>query len=103
MALVFSARRRRFVPSQWPGVQVCSLHDHHGGGGSALFRMQAGAAIAEHAHPLGEHTYVVSGRARFGDQEVGPGDVLWTQPGESHAVVALTDVEFLGVAPPESG
>ncbi len=101
MALVFSAHRRRFTPSQWPGVDVCALHDHPYGGGSALFRMRAGAVVSEHDHPLGEHTYIVSGRARFGTEEVGPGDVLWTQPGERHVVVALTEVEFLGVAPPE--
>jgi quercetin dioxygenase-like cupin family protein len=63
--------------------------------------MREGAQISAHDHPCGEHTYVVSGRARFGAREVQAGDVLWTEPGERHVVVALTDVEFLGVAPPE--
>jgi quercetin dioxygenase-like cupin family protein len=101
VADLFAGAQRRFVPSVWPGVEVCSLHDHPEGGGSALFRMRAGASIHEHAHPRGEHTYVIRGRARFGDREVETGDVLWTHPGERHTVVAVTDVEFLGVAPPE--
>ena len=63
--------------------------------------MQPGATITSHDHPRGEHTYVIFGRARFGNHEVSAGDVVWTEAGEVHTVVALTEVEFLGVAPPE--
>lgn len=98
---MFAKSSQRFVPSGWPGVEVCNLVDHAKGGGSALFRMQAGSRIRWHEHPRGEHTYVVSGRARFGDRELEAGDVLWTEPGEAHEVCAITDAVFLGVAPPE--
>jgi quercetin dioxygenase-like cupin family protein len=100
VARVFAKASQRFVSSGWPGVEVCELVDHPGGGGSALFRMQAGARIPRHAHPRGEHTCILSGRARFGERDLEAGDVLWTEPGEAHEVCAITDVLFLGVAPP---
>jgi quercetin dioxygenase-like cupin family protein len=100
VAQLFPRADRRFFATQWAGVDVCRFRDHPGGGGSALFRMRAGAVIQLHDHPRGEHTFIVSGQARFGEIELGPGDVLWTSPGESHVVEAITAVEFIGIAPP---
>lgn len=77
-----------------------SLHRHDDGGASALFRMQAGAEIPLHNHLVGEHTYVIEGELEFGTTLVRAGDVLWTEPGETHVVRALSDALFLGVAPP---
>lgn len=85
----------------WPGVEVADLHRHEGGGGAAFFRLRPGSKIPEHIHVAGEHTYVIEGRLRFGETELGPGDALWTHPGEQHEVQALTTALFLGVAPPK--
>jgi len=67
--------------------------------GAALFRMRAGAVIDVHAHPNGEHTYIVEGEGMFNDLHVRAGDVVYTHPTETHQVRALTELVFLGMAP----
>jgi quercetin dioxygenase-like cupin family protein len=47
-----------------------------------------------------EHTYVIEGELQMGDVRVRAGDALWSEPGETHVVHAITDALFLGVAPP---
>ena len=86
------------MASPWPGVQLCRTGDH-ARSGAALFRMRAGAVIEQHDHPAGEHTYIIEGEAMFGPLHVRAGDALYTRPGESHRVEALTDVVFIGMAP----
>ncbi len=98
MAELYASQVRRWLPSQWPGVEASATGDHVHSGAS-LFRMQAGAVIAWHVHPQGEHTYMVQGEAMFGDMHVRAGDVVYTAPGEGHEVRALTNAVFLGVAP----
>lgn len=98
MASHYPREERRWQPAKWAGVEACGTGDHPYSGAS-LFRMAAGARIDWHEHPRGEHTYVIAGEAMFGTQRVGAGDVLYTLPGEGHAVEALTDVVFFGVAP----
>ncbi len=98
VARVWTDRERRWC-AQSPGVECSDLHRHADGGGAALFRMRCGATIPEHNHVLGEHTYVIEGRIRFGSQVVEAGDAMWTEPGERHDVEALTDAMFVGVAP----
>lgn len=98
MAQHFPAAARRWVPSQWPGVERTDVGDHDFSGAS-LFRMEAGAIISLHEHPHGEHTYIIEGEAMFGDLHVRAGDALYTLPGEVHEVRALTRVVFLGAAP----
>lgn len=95
---VWRAAERRWLPSDWPGVERCQLGDD-AHGGSALFRMQAGATISLHDHPRGEHTLILEGEAMFGDVHVKAGDALHTMPGERHEVRALTPVLFIGTAP----
>lgn len=99
MAKVFRHDARLWQPL-YPGVEAMDLHRHEHGGGAALFRMRAGAVIPLHDHVLGEHTYVIEGELEFGTTRLGTGDALWTEPGETHVVRALSDALFLGVAPP---
>jgi quercetin dioxygenase-like cupin family protein len=101
MARVWRRDARAWDPL-YPGVTTMDLHRHADGGGAALFRMQAGAEIPLHDHVLGEHTYVIEGELEFGTTRVSAGDILWTEPGETHVVRALSDALFLGVAPPQS-
>ena len=69
-------------------------------GASVTF--EPGARTAWHSHPLGQTLVVTAGcgRAqRWGDdvQEIRPGDVIWTPPGEKHwhgatATTAMTHI-----------
>jgi quercetin dioxygenase-like cupin family protein len=100
MATIWRHDEREWEPL-YPGVTTMSLHRHDDGGGAALFRMQAGAQVPLHDHSVGEHTYVIEGDLEFGAHRLRAGDALWTEPGESHTVRAITDALFLGVAPPK--
>lgn len=99
MPEVYGRESRRWIPAH-EGVEYTDLHRHEPGGGAALFRLQPGARIPMHDHPRGEHTYVIEGTLEFGDVRVSAGDALWTEPGESHEVRAITHAMFVGVSPP---
>ena len=56
---------------------------------SALVTFEPGARSAWHSHPLGQTLLVTAGRGlaqRWGGpiEEIRPGDVIWTPPGEKH-------------------
>jgi len=57
----------------------------------AAFRVKAGTVFQPHAHPGWENLTVLSGRWQVGGQELGPGDVATTAPGEEHEERALED------------
>ena len=55
----------------------------------ASVTFEPGARSAWHSHPLGQALVVTAGRGRvqnLGEQieEIHPGDVVWTAPGEKH-------------------
>jgi quercetin dioxygenase-like cupin family protein len=55
----------------------------------ASVTFEPGARSAWHSHPLGQTLVITAGRGRvqnWGDQieEIHPGDVVWTPPGEKH-------------------
>ncbi len=100
MATVWKHDERVWTP-MGPGVAYMDLHRHAEGGGAAMFRMRAGATIPLHDHVRGEHTYVIEGELQLGQLRVSAGDALWTEPGETHVVVAITDAIFIGIAPPK--
>jgi quercetin dioxygenase-like cupin family protein len=50
---------------------------------------EPGARTAWHSHPLGQHLIVTAGSGRVQNwdgpvQEIRPGDVVWSPPGEKH-------------------
>lgn len=56
---------------------------------SASVTFDPGARTAWHTHPLGQTLIVTSGLGRVQRQggpieEIGPGDVVWFEPGEKH-------------------
>ncbi len=56
-------------------------------GASVTF--EPGARTAWHSHPLGQTLIVTAGRGRVQRwsgpiEEIGPGDVIWFEPGEKH-------------------
>lgn len=68
----------------------------------ALVTFEPGARSAWHSHPLGQTLIVTAGSGwvqAWGQtvQEIGPGDVIWTPPGEKHwhgakATTSLTHI-----------
>ena len=77
---------RRWLPSGFPGVEMCQLHGGEQGGGSVLMRFGAGASFPAHEHPGGEELLVLEGSVRLGDAVLDQGDYQWTPPGEIHDV-----------------
>ncbi len=57
--------------------------------GGATVSFEPGARTAWHTHPLGQTLFVTAGsgraqRAGGPIEEIGPGDVVWIEPGEKH-------------------
>lgn len=69
------------------------------GAGSFLMRFAAGSRSPAHSHPGGEEIYVISGAGRIDDLAFGPGDLIYTPPGESHTLHAQTDVTIHVILP----
>ncbi|HWA63514.1 MAG TPA: cupin domain-containing protein [Caulobacteraceae bacterium] len=73
------------------GVTLAALN-MTGGAGSFLMRYEPGSRSPTHTHPGGEEIYVVSGEGRLDDIAFGPGDHIFTPPGEGHTLHARTEV-----------
>jgi len=71
----------------------------------ASVTFEPGARTAWHSHPLGQTLVVTAGRGRvqnWGKQmeEIHPGDVVWTAPGEKHwhgaaPTIAMTHISIV--------
>jgi quercetin dioxygenase-like cupin family protein len=88
--------------SEWrpvrEGVTLTSLRMQHGAG-TFLMRYEPGSRSPTHTHPGGEEIYVVSGKGRLDDLTFGPGDFIFTPPGEGHTLHAETEVLIHVVLP----
>jgi quercetin dioxygenase-like cupin family protein len=73
------------------GVTATSLR-MVGGKGTFLMRYEPGSRSPTHTHPGGEEIFVVSGSGRLDDLAFGPGDFIYTPPGEGHTLHAETEV-----------
>jgi quercetin dioxygenase-like cupin family protein len=80
-------------PAEWftGNVHIDPLHqaDTPARVSVASVTFEPGARTAWHSHPLGQTLVVTAGRGRvqnWGNQmeEIHPGDVVWTAPGEKH-------------------
>jgi quercetin dioxygenase-like cupin family protein len=80
-------------PAEWftGNVRIDPLHqaDAPARVSVASVTFEPGARTAWHSHPLGQTLVVTTGRGRvqnWGKQmeEIQPGDVVWTAPGEKH-------------------
>lgn len=78
-------------PIRYPGCYIKTLFvDPKKGHLTVLLRMDPGAVLPDHEHPLVEQTYVLEGR--LVDKEgpeaglsVGPGQFVWRPAGSRHA------------------
>ncbi|MDH5537909.1 MAG: cupin domain-containing protein, partial [Rhizobacter sp.] len=64
------------------------------GGRSSVVRLAKGARFPKHAHHGTEEVVVLAGSVAIGGVELHQGDYLFTEPGEEHDVVALSDAEI---------
>ena len=80
------------------GVTLTSLRMQQGAG-TFLMRYEPGSRSPTHTHPGGEEIYVVSGKGRLDDLAFGPGDFIFTPPGEGHTLHAETEVLIHVVLP----
>jgi len=69
------------------------------GAGSFLMRFEAGSRSPAHGHPGGEEIFVLAGAGRIDDLAFGPGDLIYTPPGESHTLHAHTEVTIHVILP----
>src|SRR5207248_2548999 len=81
------------------GVYFAGLHASGKNAGTGFFKWDEGAYSGTHHHPGGEEVYVISGKLRVGDLTLEEGDFLYTPPGETHDVTALTEAVALIALP----
>lgn len=89
--LVNKVVNRQWKSTETSGVERSLFRNNELGGRSSVVRLRQQARVPRHAHHGDEEVVVVSGTVLIGGVELSEGDYLFTQPGEEHDVVALTD------------
>ena len=89
--LVNKAVSREWKPTGTSGIERSLLRNNDAGGRSSVVRLKKQARVPRHTHHGNEEVVVLSGTVVIGGVELDEGDYLFTQPGEEHDVVALTD------------
>lgn len=82
---------REWKATDYSGIERSLFRNNDAGGRSSVVRLIAGARFPRHAHHGTEEVVVLSGIVLIGGVELCPGDYLFTQPGEEHDVVAMSD------------
>ncbi len=89
--LVRKAADREWAPTDYPGIERSLFRNNEGGGRSSVVRLRQGARFPRHAHHGTEEVVILSGVVQIGGVELAPGDYMFTQPGEEHDVIAMSD------------
>ena len=89
--LVNKSTERVWKATETSGVERSLFRNNEAGGRSSVVRLKKQARVPRHAHHGDEEVFVLSGTVLIGGVELGEGDYLFTQPGEEHDVVAVTD------------
>lgn len=89
--LVNAAADREFVATPYAGIERALFRNNNDGGRSSMVHLVAGARFPRHAHHGSEEVVVMEGRVLIGSADLQAGDYLFTEPGEEHDVLALTD------------
>lgn len=92
--LVNRASGRQWVATDHAGIERSLFRANESGGRSSTVRLKQGSRFPRHAHHGTEEVVVLGGRVAIGGVELSAGDYLFTEPGEEHDVVALTDAEI---------
>jgi quercetin dioxygenase-like cupin family protein len=89
--LVNKAANREWKATDYPGIERSLFRNNDTGGRSSVVRLASGSRFPRHAHHGTEEVVVLSGSVTIGGVELGPGDYLFTSPGEEHDVIAVSE------------
>lgn len=89
--LVKRSSEREWAPSGIPGIERSLFRNNDAGGRASVIRLEAGSRFPRHRHQGTEEVLVLAGSVRISEQDLLAGDYLFTEAGEEHDVLALTD------------
>lgn len=89
--LLKKAIDREWKPTDHAGVERSLFRNNETGGRSSVVRLTQGSRVPRHLHHGTEEVVVLAGAVKIGDVEMTQGDYLFTQPGEEHEVIAISD------------
>ena len=92
--LVNKSANREWLATDYPGIERCLFRRNETGGRSSIVGLARGSRFPRHTHQGTEEVVVLSGTVTIGGTELGPGDYLFTSPGEEHDVVAVSDASI---------
>ena len=91
---VNKASGRAWKPTDYSGIERSLFRSNETGGRSSVVRLAQGSRFPRHAHQGTEEVVVLAGIVRIGGIELAAGDYLFTQPGEEHDVIAVSDASI---------
>lgn len=89
--LVNKSDSRQWTPTDYAGIERSLFRNNDAGGRSSVVRLKAGARFPRHVHHGSEEVLVLAGRVEIGGATLETGDYLFTEPGEEHDVLAVSD------------
>lgn len=89
--LLKKAAERDWSPTDHVGIERSLFRNNAAGGRSSFVRLKQGSRFPRHAHAGTEEVVVIEGQVSLGGLAMQAGDYLFTEPGEEHDVVAITD------------
>lgn len=89
--LINTSSSRVWKPTDYAGIERSLIRNNDSGGRTSVVRLKAGARFPRHAHHGNEEVLVLAGKVRIGGAAMDTGDYLFTEPGEEHDVLAVTD------------
>jgi len=92
--LVNKATEREWKATPYPGIDRRLSRNNETGGRSSVVRLAKGSRFPRHAQEEPEEVMALEGMVRIGGVELGPGDYLFTTPGEEHDVVTISQASI---------
>lgn len=89
--LVNKSADRQWAATPHAGIERALFRNNDQGGRTSVVRLSRGARFPRHAHHGSEEVVVLAGSVRIGGVDLNQGDYLFTEPGEEHDVLALSD------------
>ena len=89
--LLKKAAEREWIATGHAGIERSLFRNNDTGGRSSVVRLAQGARFPRHSHQGTEEVVVLEGRVSLGGVEMAAGDYLFSEPGDEHDVVAITD------------
>jgi quercetin dioxygenase-like cupin family protein len=89
--LVKRADQHEWTSAGYAGAERTLLRSTKEDGRTYIVRLKAGARGFRHRHAAGEDVLVLSGKVRLAGEVLGPGDYMFTEPGEEHFLEAIED------------